>query len=84
MTQLKNVKKNIRDVLKELPVGTPSPVIKSDAGLHVFMVCERIQAAPNFVQPARVREMLQQQKLELHFRRYVQDLRKEGFVEIRL
>jgi peptidyl-prolyl cis-trans isomerase SurA len=83
MTQLKDVKEEIRNVLKDLPVGTPSPIIKSEAGLHMFLVCERIRAVASFVQPERVREMLTQNKTELQFRRYVQDLRRNSFIEIR-
>lgn len=84
MTQLKNVKEEIRNVLSDLPVGVASPIVKSEQGFHVFMVCERINATPSFVQPARVRDILEQQKLELHFRRFVQDLRRDSFVEIRI
>ena len=84
MTQLKDVKEEIRNVLAPLPVGIASPLIKSEKGVHVFMICERIEATENFVQPERVREVLEQQELELYFRRYVQELRRGGFVEIRL
>lgn len=84
MTQLKDIKENIRNTLVRLPVGVPSPIVTSDNGLHVFMVCERIQATDSFVQPERVRAMLEQQELELYFRRFLQELRREAFVEIRL
>lgn len=84
MVQLKTLNKNIRSVIAMQAVGTATPVIKSDEGMHVFVVCERTDAQPSFAQKEHVRELLLQNKMELQSRRFLQDLRRNSYVEIKL
>ncbi|MCE2510180.1 MAG: peptidylprolyl isomerase [Alphaproteobacteria bacterium] len=74
----------LRDAVKDLPIGVASEPIQSEAGVHLMMVCDR----PDVTSPVNDRHQVQlnltMEKLDLLSRRYLRDLRRTAFVDIRL
>ncbi len=66
----------------ELEVGDVSPPLQGPSGIHLLMVCDRRepQQAPEREQIA---QRLEQERTERLARRYLRDLRKQAFVEVR-
>ena len=58
--------------------------MKRPAGIHLLMVCDRNE--PESLTPPReeVAERLEQEQIDRLARRYLRDLRKNAFVEVRL
>lgn len=75
---------DIRDRIAALAVGQVSDPILSQAGVHIFLV--RAQRARSQGAPDRdaVRQQLEQQQLERQASRYLRDLRREAFVDVRI
>lgn len=69
-----------------LQVGEVSQPLVGPAGIHLLMVCERRDPAglTTDTDRDRIAENLEQERLERLARRYLRDLRKEAFVEVRL
>ncbi len=76
----------IRDAVAELPVARPSAPVRTADGWHVLMVCDRTEpeAAEQRIDPESVREELAEQRLDQAARRYLRDLRRVAFIDIRL
>ena len=76
---------NLRTAVRTLEVGVISQPTRSEAGIHLLMVCERIEP-PGARMPNReqVRDRLMENKLESLSRRYLRNLRREAFVDIRI
>ena len=76
---------NLRTAVRALEVGVISQPTRSEAGIHLLMVCERIEP-PGARMPNReqVRDRLMENKLESLSRRYLRNLRREAFVDIRI
>ncbi len=75
----------LRSAVIGLEVGKISQPTRTDAGIHLLMVCERIQP-PGSRMPHReeVRAKLMENKLESLSRRYLRNLRRDAFVDIRI
>ena len=75
----------LRSAVIGLEVGKISQPTRTDAGIHLLMVCERIEP-PGSRMPHReeVRAKLMENKLESLSRRYLRNLRREAFVDIRI
>ncbi|MCZ6586676.1 MAG: peptidylprolyl isomerase [Alphaproteobacteria bacterium] len=75
----------LRSAVIGLEVGKISQPTRTDAGIHLLMVCERIEP-PGSRTPNReeVRAKLMENKLESLSRRYLRNLRREAFVDIRI
>jgi peptidyl-prolyl cis-trans isomerase SurA len=70
----------------DLQIGEVSQPLVGPAGIHLLMVCERRDPAglTTDTDRDRIAENLEQERLERLARRYLRDLRKEAFVEVRL
>jgi peptidyl-prolyl cis-trans isomerase SurA len=73
-----------------LPVGEVSPPLRGPAGVHLLMVCERREPGGSG-QPEEdastredIAQRLEGERIERLARRYLRDLRKQAFVEVRL
>lgn len=84
MSQLKDMNAKIKETITALPIGKSSPVIQSGKGLHVFMVCERIEAGTSFAKREKLQDMLFDMKLSLQARRFMRDLRRNAFIDVRI
>jgi peptidyl-prolyl cis-trans isomerase SurA len=84
MTQYRSLNDDIRKVLQPLKVGDVSPIIKSEKGLHVFMICEKTEAVATVAEKQKIRDGLFAQKVDLQSKRYLRNLRRNAFIDIRL
>ena len=76
---------DLRDQIAALPVGQISDPIVSAAGVHIFQVRDqRAQAATGAADREAVRQAIEQQQLERQASRYLRDLRREAFVDVRI
>ena len=82
-TQLKTLYPTLRDAVRELQVGEISEPFRTEYGIHLITVCERIDADKTLIDRDRIKNGLFQKKMALESRRYMRNLRREAFVEIR-
>jgi peptidyl-prolyl cis-trans isomerase SurA len=73
----------LRDMVAKLPVGATSPIMQTDQGLSAIMVCSREEAGAILPTPDEVRERIVRQRIELASRRYLRDLRRTAYIDIR-
>jgi peptidyl-prolyl cis-trans isomerase SurA len=73
-----------RQTVSSLPVGQVSVPLDGPAGIHLLMVCDRRNPQVETPQREQMAERLQRERVERLARRYLRDLRKEAFVEVRL
>jgi peptidyl-prolyl cis-trans isomerase SurA len=70
--------------LVELPVGQVSAPLQGPAGVHLVMVCDRRGAVQSAPERDEIAERLESEQIDRLARRYLRDLRKQAFVDIRL
>ena len=73
-----------RQAVSSLPVGQVSAPLEGPAGIHLLMVCDRRNPQGETPQREQIAERLERERVERLARRYLRDLRKEAFVEVRL
>lgn len=76
----------LRQTIEGLKVGQAMPSQQVDAGtIMALMVCSRIEPEPTPL-PGRddIKERLTQQRVDLMSRRYLRDLRRAAFVDLRV
>jgi peptidyl-prolyl cis-trans isomerase SurA len=73
-----------RQTVSSLPVGQVSVPLDGPAGIHLLMVCDRRNPQAETPQREQIAERLERERVERLARRYLRDLRKEAFVEVRL
>lgn len=76
----------MRNIVAGLEVGKPSQPIVQKNGVGVIMVCDKSEANSNSTMPSRdeVAEQLARQRAENLARRYLRDLRRAAFVDVRV
>jgi peptidyl-prolyl cis-trans isomerase SurA len=74
----------MRNIVAGLGVGQPSQPIVQKNGVGVIMLCDKSE--PNSILPSRdeVAEQLARQRAEQLARRYLRDLRRAAFVDVRV
>jgi peptidyl-prolyl cis-trans isomerase SurA len=67
-------------------VGQASPPIVQKNGVGVIMMCEKAapSSAPTVLSREETAETLMRQRLETLARRYMRDLRRTAFVDVRV
>ena len=73
--------------LAALEVGEVSPPLRGPAGIHLLMVCERRggqEGAGSGLDRDAIEQRLENERIERLARRYLRDLRKQAFVEVRI
>ncbi len=72
----------LREIVDGLEVGQASKPLRSVVGIQIVMVCERseVAGAPR----DETRELLMRQRIDLRARRYLRDLRRAAFVDLRI
>jgi peptidyl-prolyl cis-trans isomerase SurA len=75
---------SLRQAVSSLPLGEVSAPLEGPGGIHLLMVCDRRNRAAESPQRDQIAEQLQRERVERLARRYLRDLRKEAFVEVRL
>jgi peptidyl-prolyl cis-trans isomerase SurA len=74
----------LRQQVANLPVGEVSAPLDGPEGIRLLMVCDRRNPQAEAPQREQIAERLQRERVERLARRYLRDLRKEAFVEVRL
>ncbi len=77
----------LRDFLMKLKVGQASDPVITPQGIRIFMLCERIDLPSAMASPEQkdddTRQAIFLEKMELEAQKYMRDLRREAFIEIR-
>jgi peptidyl-prolyl cis-trans isomerase SurA len=81
----------LRTIIEPLNVGQVSEPFATPEGIHIYMMCERINLPDLALAPAveeapaeEVRNQLFAQKIELEAMKYLRNLRRDAFVDIRI
>ena len=75
----------MRNIVLGLEVGQTSPPIVQKNGVGVIMMCEKAApSAPTVPTRDEIAETLMRQRLETLARRYMRDLRRTAFVDVRV
>jgi len=75
---------DIQKVVQPLQVGQKSAPFRSGDGVVVLMVCDRQGQDDSLRQREMIRRTLEEQRLAAAAQRYLRDLRRAAFVDIRL
>lgn len=82
--RLADLPERFRSALGGLEVGQASAPVRSDASVHVFMVCQRIAAVAEMPSRDEIGQTIGQQRLDQLERRFLRDLRRAATVDIRV
>ncbi len=74
----------MRSVVLGLGIGQPSQPILQRNGIGVIMVCKKTDPKPVVVTRDEVFEMLMRERLDVLARRYMRDLRRSAYVDVRV
>lgn len=77
-----DLNEKLQDIVSGLATGQSSEPVRTAVGVQVIMVCERSELGG----PPRdeIRDALLRQKVDLRARRYLRDLRRAAFVDLRV
>lgn len=75
---------SLRPIITDLKVGAPATPVRSDQGFSIVMVCERKEPPSNLPSRDDILENLTRQRLDLIARRYLRDLRRTAFIDVRV
>ncbi|MDA8229821.1 MAG: peptidylprolyl isomerase [Magnetospirillum sp.] len=68
-----------------LQVGGVSPPLEIPNGLEVIMLCTRKETAPTTLPSHdQIRRMIEDERMDMLTRRYLRDLRRQAFIDIRM
>ncbi|MDE3061005.1 MAG: peptidylprolyl isomerase [Pseudomonadota bacterium] len=81
-SRLSELPSGVRSIVENLNPGEISTPFASDEGLRLYMLCDKKEAG-NTPDRERVYNLLIQQKMELEAQKYLRNLRREVFIEIR-
>ncbi len=82
-TRLAALPPAVKIIAENLKVGDISTPFATSEGIRLFMLCDRRQASAEAMDKERLSNLLFQKKMELEVQKYMRNLRREAFVEIR-
>ncbi len=82
--QVSKLPRPLKSVVKGLADRTASRPIRKDDGIIVLMICERETEGSDVTARQKVEGMLMNQRLNIAARRYLRDLRRAAFVDVRI
>ena len=80
--RLGDLNENLRRIAGDLDVGVASAPLRTPAGVQVIMVCERQEAGA--LPRDQIRDTLLRQRVDMLSRRYLRDLRRSAFIDLRI
>jgi peptidyl-prolyl cis-trans isomerase SurA len=80
--RLGDLNENLRRVAADIGVGVASEPIRNASGVQIIMVCDREEAGA--LPRDQIRETLLRQRVDMLSRRYLRDLRRSAFVDLRV
>ena len=81
--QLANLSPEMKALVANLKVSDVSEPFATQEGLQLLQVCERIELPPDLAQVEKIKDMLFQQKMSLESEKYIRNLKREAFIELR-
>ncbi len=81
--QLRQLHPSIAEAISKAKIGQTTPLVQTNEGVFVFMVCEKISPQISIATRNKIRNSLYQQKLELAVKNYLQNLKRNAYIEIR-
>lgn len=84
LTRVGDIPAEIRGIVANLGVGTPTQPLVTDVGVMLLMICDREVPPGSTPPPDQIRQALMMEKLDMLARRYLRDLRREAAIETRL
>jgi peptidyl-prolyl cis-trans isomerase SurA len=74
---------DLKAVVDTLEMGEISPPIATYDGIRLYMLCGKKETEDKLVNREQVYTMLLHQKMELEAQKYMRDLRRETFIDVR-
>jgi peptidyl-prolyl cis-trans isomerase SurA len=71
------------ELLARQEIGVPSQPQKTQDGFNVFVVCSRVEIAEGLPSLEEVEERMRKAKIDLMAQRYMRDLRRSAYVDLR-
>jgi peptidyl-prolyl cis-trans isomerase SurA len=81
---LEELPPHFRDVVMGLPVGQAGPPIPTDKGLVVLMVCKRIEPKVDQANRNQIADLIRLRRISMLAQRYLRDLRRAAFIDMRV
>ena len=79
----KQMSRDLRSIVEHLSITEVSEPLLSDTDVKLVMLCERIEPPAALPPAEEVRRKIFADKLELEAAKYLRDLRRDGFVDIK-
>lgn len=80
---LANINQSVRTMIKVLPLGNPSKIIKTSKGLYLVVVCNKDYIDLSSEDKEEISEILTQQKIERQAQLLMKELYKKVYIEIK-
>jgi peptidyl-prolyl cis-trans isomerase SurA len=80
---VKDLRASFREAAETLPVGQVSDPIRTEAGLHLIMVCGKRRSGATIPSRAEIENKLEDDQLALVQKRYLRDLKNSATIETR-
>ncbi len=74
----------IRKAVGQLEAGDVSRPMPTTSGLRVYMMCSRSGSKAHLPSRGEIRRMIENERLQMLTRRYLRDLRRNAYIDIRL
>lgn len=81
--KISNTPAQFRETILALEVGDPSKPVRTETGIHVFMICDREQPAVPVPDRGAIENSIGQARLSMLARRYLRNLRRDALVDVR-
>lgn len=82
--RINQIAPTMRSMVLGLGVGQPSQPILQKNGVGVIMVCQKTDPKPTAITRDEVADSLMRDRLDMLARRYLRDLRRTAFVDVRV
>lgn len=73
----------MQDMVSNLSVGGVTEPFATPDGIRLLMLCERVDAPPVLADAEEIYARLMNKKLEMETQKYMRNLRREAFIELR-
>ena len=83
-TTLTNMSPDVRHMVEPLSVTQITEPFAAPNGIHLLMLCERIDMPVPLPDKEEVRQVLFEEKMDLEAEKYLRTIRREAFVDLRV
>lgn len=82
--RMSSLPQTLQNVVRELDIGEASEPVRTDVGVVVLMICQREGGEIDEKVRRRIQNMLVMQRMDVAARRYLRDLRRAAFIDVRM